>query len=72
MNSCNVLYDSQMLVIGGVSENNDSLPCDSYAIGNQHVLQLDLVGETTPWLAPLPTKTAYHVPPAITAIIGGG
>ena len=72
MTSCNVLYDSQMLVVGGIAEHNSSLPCDEPAIANQHALQLDLAGETTPWLAPLPTKAAYQVPPAITAVIGGG
>jgi hypothetical protein len=72
MTSCDVLYDSQLLVIGGIAEHNSSLACDSANIANQHMLQLDLAGETTPWLAPLPTKTAYQVPPAITAVIGGG
>jgi hypothetical protein len=72
MTSCDVIYDSQMLVMGGIAEHNSSLPCDQPAIANQHMLQLDLAGETTPWLAPLPTKTAYQVPPAVTAAIGGG
>lgn len=72
MTSCNVLYNTQMLVIGGIAENNSSLPCDEPGIAGQHALQLDLAGLSTPWLAPLPTKTAYQVPPAITAVIGGG
>jgi hypothetical protein len=72
MTSCDVLYDSQLLVIGGIAERNSSLSCDVPNLGNQHMLQLDLAGETTPWLPPLPTKTTYQVPPAITAVIGGG
>jgi hypothetical protein len=72
MTSCDVLYDSQLLVIGGIAEHNSNLSCDSANLANQHMLQLDLAGETTPWLPPMPTKTAYQVPPAITAVIGGG
>lgn len=59
MTSCNVLYNTQMLVIGGIAENNSSLPCDEPGIAGQHALQLDLAGLSTPWLAPLPTKKAY-------------
>ena len=68
--TCNVIKNSQMLVMGGNFTN--STDCDVPLIQGQHNLNL---GQDDPteakWAAYSPNVTHYVVPPAILEVVGG-
>lgn len=72
MVSCNIVFDSQMLIVGGIPENFvDSLNCDSREIKGQHGLLLGQ-GENATWQTLMPNVESYLVPGIITSVVGGG
>lgn len=71
MASCNILFDSQMLIIGGVPGKLEGLNCDNPDAKGQHGYLLNQ-GDYTAWKTLMPSVTSYLVPEAITSIVGGG
>lgn len=68
--TCNVIKNSQMLVMGG--NFTYTTDCDVPSIQGQHNLNL---GQSNPtdekWYPYLPNLTDYVVPPAILEVVGG-
>lgn len=69
MSSCNIIYDSQMLIIGGIPGNFQELACDSPDIKGQHGL---LLGGDVAWRNLNQSIESYMVPDVLTSVIGGG
>ncbi|KAK5728185.1 hypothetical protein LTR17_012090 [Elasticomyces elasticus] len=70
--SCNVVLESQMLIMGGYFPNSSNENCDAKNIWGQHNLNLgnnDV--ETAAWYQYLPNVTSYQVPSTIVDAIGG-
>jgi hypothetical protein len=69
--TCNVIDNSQMLVMGGNFTYTNTY-CDVPAIQGQHNLNLGQLDSTdAKWYSYLPNVTEYFVPPAILQITGG-
>lgn len=71
MASCNIIYGSQMLVIGGIPENFQELACDATEIKGQHGILLGEGGNVA-WQNLKPSVESYLVPDILTSVIGGG
>ena len=76
--SCNVVRQSQMLIIGGELTNTSNPECDIPKIGGQHNMWLgqenvDYGDNGVPnwWHAPMDNVTEYRVPDQIATSIGG-
>ena len=76
--SCNVLRQSQMLIIGGEFTNKSNPSCDIPKIGGQHNMWLGQeyldhsdTGGPNWWHAPMDNVTEYRVPDLIATRIGG-
>jgi hypothetical protein len=68
--SCNVIENSQMIIMGGNFTNTTS--CDVPTIQGQHNLDLGQNNtEKLKWNAFMPNKTEYSVPEDILRITGG-
>ena len=68
--SCNVIENSQMIVMGGNFTN--STACDLSTIQGQHNLNLSQNNpEKSKWNSFMPNETEYSVPPEILRITGG-
>ncbi|KAK5746447.1 hypothetical protein LTR17_000827 [Elasticomyces elasticus] len=70
--SCNVILNSQMLIMGGYFPNSSNENCDAKNIWGQHNLNLgnnDV--ENAAWYQYLPNVTSYQVPSTIVDAIGG-
>ena len=68
--TCNVIKNSQMLVMGGNFTN--SVDCDVPDIQGQHNLNLGQQDATNAkWYEYMPNVTEYLVPPAIVDVVGG-
>ena len=68
--TCNVIKNSQMLVMGGNFTN--AIDCDVPSIQGQHNLNLGQDDLTdAKWYEYLPNVTQYLVPPAILEVVGG-
>ncbi|KZM22983.1 uncharacterized protein EKO05_0011196 [Ascochyta rabiei] len=72
--SCDIVRDSQMIIIGGALTNTSVPDCDAPKIGGQHGLLLgqENVELESWWHAPMDNTTGYRVPDQIVARIGGG
>lgn len=71
MASCNIIYGSQMLVIGGVPDNFQELACDATEIKGQHGLLLGGEDDVA-WQKSNSSVESYLVPGILTSVIGGG
>ncbi|KAJ4985569.1 cell wall anchored protein [Stagonosporopsis vannaccii] len=71
--SCDVIRDSQMIIIGGQYTNTSSTECDVPKIGGQHGLLLgqEAIEQRAWWHAVQDNTTGYRVPDNIVALIGG-
>ncbi|KAJ4293397.1 hypothetical protein N0V90_008680 [Kalmusia sp. IMI 367209] len=71
--SCDVVRESQMIIMGGYLTNTSKPDCDVPAIGGQHGLLLGQENEELNnwWHAPMDNTTGYRVPDQIVASIGG-
>ncbi|KAK5131537.1 hypothetical protein LTR08_000864 [Meristemomyces frigidus] len=71
--SCNVIDQSQMIIMGGYFPNSSNINCDAKSIWGQHNLNLganDVAADE--WYQFLPNVTSYEVPTTIVDVIGGG
>lgn len=71
--SCNVIRDSQMIIIGGSVTNASMAECDVPDVGGQHNI---LLGQENVelghwWHAISENTTGYRVPDQIVSVIGG-
>lgn len=71
MASCDIIHDSQMLVIGGIPEEFQELTCDTSEVKGQHGLLLGQ-GDNVEWRTLRPSVESYLVPGIITSVVGGG
>ncbi|KAH6614895.1 hypothetical protein C7974DRAFT_442924 [Boeremia exigua] len=71
--SCNVIRESQMLIIGGQISNASLTGCDVPKIGGQHGLLLgqEAVEQGVWWHGVQDNTTGYRVPDTIISLIGG-
>ncbi|KAF2632023.1 hypothetical protein BU25DRAFT_454396 [Macroventuria anomochaeta] len=71
--SCDVIRESQMLVIGGQIPNASLTECDVPKIGGQHGLLLgqEATEQGVWWHAIQDNTTGYRVPDKIVALVGG-
>ncbi|KAH7381375.1 hypothetical protein DE146DRAFT_729175 [Phaeosphaeria sp. MPI-PUGE-AT-0046c] len=79
--SCNVIHNSQFMVIGGYYVNQTQTECDLKIIGGQHAAFLgqesveNAVGGNVSnpawWHGPMNNVTRYRVPDSLTKVIGG-
>jgi len=71
--SCNVVDQSQLIVVGGSFPNSSNINCDAKGIWGQHNLNLGVNdGNASEWYHDLPNITTYQVPSAIVGVVGGG
>ncbi|KAK2770979.1 cell wall anchored protein [Colletotrichum kahawae] len=72
MMSCNVVDNSQMLVIGGSYSNDTTYSCDADNVWGTHNMNLGQDNdENAIWLRYLPSLTTYAVPTDILTAVGG-
>lgn len=71
MASCNILFDSQMLVMGGIPEEFQELTCDTPEVKGQHGLLLGQ-GNNVEWRTLMSSVESYLVPGVLTSMVGGG
>ena len=71
--SCNVIFDSQMIVMGGYYTNKSTIECDVPGVSRQHDLLLGQENvEVDNWWHAVRNDTKRHrVPDQIVALIGG-
>jgi hypothetical protein len=72
--SCNVVQNSQMIIMGGKVVNPERQGCDAETAGGQHGL---LLGQESVELGALwhgleSNISTYRVPDNIVAVVGGG
>lgn len=71
--TCNVIDNSQMIIMGGTFPNASSTQCDAQVNYGMHNLNLGKQNEEDAmWYYFLPNVTSYQVPPEITKAVGGG
>ncbi|KAK1816181.1 hypothetical protein LTR12_009430 [Friedmanniomyces endolithicus] len=71
--SCNVIDQTQMIIMGGYFPNSSNIGCDARAIWGQHNLNLGAEDvQQAAWYQYLPNVTSYQVPSTIVGVIGGG
>ncbi|KAF2128361.1 hypothetical protein P153DRAFT_357727 [Dothidotthia symphoricarpi CBS 119687] len=72
--SCNVISESQMVIIGGYYTNVSKTDCDVYKTGGQHGLLLgeESTEQNNQWHGLMANISSYRVPKVITAVVGGG
>ncbi|TKA83459.1 hypothetical protein B0A55_00572 [Friedmanniomyces simplex] len=71
--SCNVIDQSQMIIMGGYFPNSSNIGCDAKNIWGEHNLNLGAENEQqAEWYQYLPNVTSYQVPSTIVGVIGGG
>ncbi|KAI9730989.1 MAG: hypothetical protein M1834_005450 [Cirrosporium novae-zelandiae] len=69
--SCNVIDNSQMLIIGGTFPNSSQ--CDVPQLYGTHNLNLGKTNaQKAQWYSYMPNLTTYEVPPEIISVVGGG
>uniref|UniRef100_L2G7B2 Cell wall anchored protein n=1 Tax=Colletotrichum fructicola (strain Nara gc5) TaxID=1213859 RepID=L2G7B2_COLFN len=72
MMSCNVVDNSQMIVIGGSYSNDTTDKCDADNVWGTHNMNLGQDNdENAIWLRYLPRLTTYAVPTDIVTAVGG-
>jgi hypothetical protein len=71
--SCDVIRESQMLIIGGQKPNASMTDCDVPKIGGQHGLLLgqEATEQGVWWHAVQDNTTGYRVPDKIVSLVGG-
>ncbi|KAK5122577.1 hypothetical protein LTR85_003840 [Meristemomyces frigidus] len=71
--SCNVIDQSQVIIMGGYFPNSSNIDCDAKSIWGQHNLNLGAEDvDAVEWYQFLPNVTSYEVPTTIVDVIGGG
>ncbi|KAK5143547.1 hypothetical protein LTR32_004350 [Rachicladosporium monterosium] len=66
--SCNVIEQSQMIIMGGYFPNSSNIGCDARAIWGQHNLNLGAEDvQQAAWYQYLPNVTSYQVPSTVVA-----
>jgi hypothetical protein len=71
--SCDVIRESQMIIIGGYLTNTSAPECDVPKIGGQHGLLLgqESVEVSAWWHGLMDNVTGYRVPDKVVTLIGG-